>query len=79
MIDHKLKLPELKVQSFITSLNDEQLQEINGAGQTENSFPPECTVIMVCPTQGIGCSITCTACSTTDHYGQTHCGCTTEP
>jgi len=72
MKESKPKLPELKVQSFITSLDDEQLQEING-GSTG------VTITTAGPTLAIGCSYTCTACSTTDHYGQTHCGCTTEP
>ena len=78
MKESKTKLPELKVQSFVTSLDDEQLQKINGAGYTiwpvcDSGWP-------WCGTGTISCSETCTACSTTDHLPYTQpCGCTTEP
>ena len=81
MKESKIKLPELKVQSFVTSLDDEQLQQINGAGVNHGTTLPGCpdtTFAEWC--SGIGCSQTCTACSTTDHLPYTEpCGCTTEP
>ena len=78
MKETKTKLPELKVQSFVTSLDDEQLLQINGAGAVTDD-----TIAPVCGSNdpwgcysGIQCSETCTACSTTDHLPYTKpCGC----
>ena len=78
MKESKTKLPELKVQSFVTSLDDEQLQKINGAGAvTDDTVAPFCESGWPwCPDTDIECSETCTACSTTDHLPYTRpCGC----
>ncbi|MEO5644478.1 MAG: pinensin family lanthipeptide [Bacteroidia bacterium] len=48
-----LKLNDLKVQSFVTSLNDEQINTLKGGNG--NSDKPEASVRFVCQTLDRGC------------------------
>ena len=69
----KIKLPELKVSSFVTSFTDEDMQKVNGGHNQGQS-----SELITCPNSWFFCTppppSTETACSTTDVYGPTHCG-----
>ena len=65
----KEMLPELKVESFVTSLADEKL--INLQGVEVDSEVPGCWT----PLSWMDLCGTNTACSTTDLYPNTGCGC----
>ncbi|MEO5644477.1 MAG: pinensin family lanthipeptide [Bacteroidia bacterium] len=48
-----LKLNDLKVQSFVTSLNDEQINTLKGGNG--NSDKPDTSVAILCHTNQRGC------------------------
>ena len=67
----KEMLPELKIESFVTSLADEKLINLEGV-EIDSEVMGGCWTPLswqICPTP------TNTACSTTDLYPNTGCGC----